>query len=58
MASTSHLLEGDVDGDDQLALDRIDDEQAPGLRDSLPHLSSCQAELTNCPLSSVYCSAM
>ena len=50
---------GCVDDDDQLVdglleEDEVGDgEQVPGLRDSLPHLSSCQPELTNSSLSPV-----
>ena len=50
---------GCVDDDDQLVDGLLeeeevgDDEQVLGLRDSLPHLSSCQPELTNSSLSPV-----
>ena len=35
--------------------DDDDELLANGLRDSLPHLSSCQSELTNCSLSTAEC---
>ena len=36
--------------DEDNSYDDNDEEAPAGLRDSLPHLSSCQPELTNSPL--------
>ena len=43
------------DDDDEDIHDDDDELLANGLRDSLPHLSSCQSELTNCSLSTAEC---